>query len=180
MQASAIAPLGTSAVDLLIARVIQREAGFVNNSADRGGATNYGITIATLRAWRRTPVSVEDVQNLTVEEAETIYKTEYFTSTGFDQVPDPQLLELLFDFGVNSGVPAASKALQRAIGVKDDGAIGPISLAALKAVNNTAALFYRMKCERYELLLRFIGSDAEEAAFAIGWSNRLDQFEHPL
>ena len=79
-----------------------------------------------------------------------------------------------------SAVPAASKALQRAIGVKDDGAIGPISLAALKAVNNTAALFYRVKCERYELLLRFIGSDAEEAAFAIGWSNRLDQFEHPL
>jgi lysozyme family protein len=177
---SITAPLGTSAVDLLIGRVVQREAGFVNNPADRGGATNYGITIGTLRDWRRAPVGVEDVRNLTIEEAEHIYKTNYFTATGFDQVSDPQLQELLFDFAVNSGVGAASKALQRSIGVKDDGAIGPITLAALKAVTNMAALFYRVKCERYELLLRFIGSDAEEGAFAIGWANRQDQFEHQL
>ena len=38
-------------------------------------------------------------------------------------------------------------------------------------------LFYRVKCERNELLQRFIGSDAQEAAFVIGWSDWLDQFE---
>ncbi len=161
----------------LIDRVIAREGGFSDNSADAGGATNWGITISTLRDWRRAPVSVDDVRNLTVDEAKQIYRSRFFVASGFDQVKDPQLLELLFDYAVNSGVYTATRSLQRCIGVKDDGMFGPISAAALARVNNYAALFYRIKCDRYELLLRYIGYDSAQAAFAIGWANRLDQFE---
>ncbi len=160
--------------------MIAREGGFVDRPTDNGSATKYGITIGTLRDWRRVPVSREDVQNLTIQEAADIYKTNYFTASGFDQVPDAKVQEFLFDFGVNSGVGTATRALQRCIGVKDDGAMGPISFAALKAVTNLEALFYRLKCERYELLLRFIGSDSRQSEYAIGWSNRLDNFEEKI
>jgi lysozyme family protein len=170
----------SDATDALIDRIIQREGGFVDNPNDRGGATKYGITIGTLRDWRCAPVGRADIETLTVGEARLIYRTNYFTASGFDQIPDPQLQEFLFDFAVNSGVAAATRALQRSIGVRDDGAFGPASLAALKAITNWGMLFYRMKCERYELLLRFIGSDAQEAVFATGWSNRLDQFEERI
>ena len=164
----------------LIDRVIAREGGFSDNAADAGGATNWGITISTLRDWRREPVSVDDVRNLTVDEAKQIYRSRFFVASGFDQVKDPQLLELLFDFAVNSGVYTATRALQRCIGVKDDGAFGPLSAAALRATNNYAALFYKIKCERYELLLRYIGFDHAQAIFATGWSNRLDQFDEKI
>lgn len=164
-------------IDELISGVIVREGGFVNHPSDRGGATKYGITIGALRDWRRAPVSREDVANLTEDEARKIYRSKYFSSTGFDNIPNPTLLEFMFDFAVHSGPAAATRALQRAIGAKDDGVMGPVSLAALAKVTNWGMLFYRVKCERYELLLRFTGADHAQADFAVGWSNRLDHFE---
>ena len=170
----------TDTVSALIDRVIAREGGFVNDGTDSGGATNFGITIGTLQAWRRRPTSVEDVRNLTVEEAREIYRTQYFVATGFDQVKDAKVQEFLFDFAVNSGERAAIRALQRCIGTPDDGAFGPKSSAALAGINNLGMLFYKLKCERYELLLRYVGSDPRQAIFANGWSNRLDQFEEKV
>ena len=167
-------------VTALINRVITREGGFSNDPSDAGGATNFGITIGTLQAWRRHPTSVEDVRNLTIEEARDIYRSQYFVATGFDQIKDPQIQEFMFDFAVNSGERAAVRALQRSIGVKDDGAFGPISAAALRSINNLGMLFYKLKCERYELLLRYIGNDPRQAIYANGWSNRLDQFEEKV
>lgn len=169
-----------STSDDLITKIIAREGGFVNHPMDRGGATCWGITIATLRDWRRKPVGIADVQSLSQDEAREIYRVKYFQASGFDQIPDAMTVEFLFDFAVNSGVVAATRALQRAVGTPDDGVIGPKSIAAIKAVTNWGMLFYRTKCERYELLLRYVGSDAEQAAFAIGWSNRLDQFEEKV
>ena len=180
MQASPTVPIDTSAVDALIARVIQREGGFVDNPADRGGATCWGITIVTLREWRRTPISLADMENLTVEEAEQIYKTKYFTAAGFDRVADPELQEFLFDFAVNSGVEAASEALQSAIGADPDGVLGELSFAALAAVTNYAALFYAVKSKRYELLMGFIGAHHEQSVFATGWKNRIQPFQKKL
>lgn len=167
----------SDAIDDLISRVIQREGGFVNNPADAGGATKYGITKATLTGWRKSYVSDSDVEAMTEEEARAIYRAVYFDRPGFGAITYPPLLEFLFDFGVNSGPAAATKALQAALGVDADGVFGPISRAALGRCTNLQALFYRLKCERYELLLRFIGRDPAQAQFAAGWANRLDQFE---
>ena len=169
-----------SSIDQLIDNVIAREGGYVNNSADAGGPTKYGITLATLHDWRKTPVGASDVANMTMDEARAIYKANYFTKPGLDAVTDPQIQEFLFDYGINSGPGAAVKALQTAIGVPADGGFGPVSRAALAKINNMQALFYRLKAERYELLLRYIGRDPRQAVFATGWANRLDQFEEKL
>ena len=166
-----------SPINALIERLIAREGGFVDNPSDRGGATCWGVTIGQLRDWRRTPVSREDVQNLTREEAASIYRTVYFTAPGFDHVQDPRLQELLFDYGVNSGPGAATRALQTALGVTADGVAGPITLGALAKYDNPERLYWRVLCRRYNALLRYIGSDAEQAQFAAGWANRLETFE---
>jgi len=176
----------SDAIEDLITRVIQREGGYVDNAADAGGPTKYGITLATLHDWRKAPVSAYDVQQLTELEARRIYRANYFTRTGFDAVKDPQLLEFVFDYGVNSGTGAPASALQAVLkreGLYDgaiDGQIGPKSREALAKVTNWPALFYAVKCERYELLLRYIGRRPDQAQFAIGWANRLDQFEERM
>lgn len=167
-------------IDDLIKRVIEREGGYVDHPADRGGPTKYGITLATLHEWREVPVGASDVQALTMEEAAIIYKSRYFMKPGLDAVTDPEVQELLFDYAVNSGPGAAVRALQTAIGVTADGSFGPVSKAALAQIINMPALFYRLKAERYESLLRYIGRDPSQAVFAAGWSNRLDQFEDKL
>jgi len=164
----------------IIDEVIARESGFTNDGIDAGGATKFGITIGTLQEWRRKPTCVDDVRNLTIDEAREIYRTRYFFATGFDQIKDPQIQRFCFDFAVNSGERTAVMALQRCIGVKADGAFGPISSAALKAINNLGMLFYALKAERYEVLLRYIGVDPRQAIYANGWSNRLDQFEEKI
>lgn len=164
----------------LIDALIVREGGYSDDPNDRGGPTKFGITLATLHAWRGTPVSAADVAALSSAEAAQIYAKKYFFDPGFDAVPDPALQEFLFDFGVNSGQVTAVMALQHVIGVLPDGAFGPISRKALAAITNTAALFFAVKCERYELLLRDVGRTPSDASYAIGWSNRLDQFPGSL
>lgn len=168
-------------VDALIDRLLVREGGYVNHSADRGGPTNFGVTQATLSAWRERPVTAADVQAMGKDEARAIYRDRYFIKPGFDAVQDPELQELLFDYAVNSGPGAAAKGLQAALKAMGlyageiDGGIGPQTKAAVRSCNNIPELYYRTKCERYELFLRFIGHDPAQAVFATGWANRMDE-----
>lgn len=176
----------TSRLSDLVNALILREGGYVNDPDDRGGPTKYGITLATLQAWRGRPVSPADVEALTTTEASAIYAAQYFTRPGFDAVPDPMLQEFLFDFAVNSGPGTAVKALQTVLKQsgtytdKIDGDFGPKSRAALAKINNQPALFFAVKCERYELLLRDVGSRAVDSKYAAGWANRLDGFNEPV
>lgn len=163
----------------LIEGIVQREGGFVDNPNDRGGPTKYGITIATLASWRGAPVSVDDVRYLTVAEAAAIYEKRYILDPGLDAVRDPELRELLVDFGVLSGPKRAVIGLQKALGFPDaqcDGLFGPASRAALAAAEKDPALYYKVKCERLEQLVRIL-ANSSQSVFAIGWANRLDHFE---
>ncbi|MDU6240386.1 MAG: glycosyl hydrolase 108 family protein, partial [Bradyrhizobium sp.] len=43
------------------------EGGYTNHPADRGGPTNMGITLETLRAWRHNDaLTAEDVKQLSI------------------------------------------------------------------------------------------------------------------
>lgn len=163
----------SDAIDNLITHVIEREGGYVNHAADRGGPTNWGITQGTLTAWRGHPVSAADVQALTQDEARKIYRANYFR--GLEDVTDPKVLEFLFDYAVNSGTSRAVTALQKVLGVTADGAWGPKSKAALAAVDQ-AKLYWPLVCERLDFYLRIIGRDPSQAVFAAGWANRIVPF----
>jgi len=113
-------------IPALLTGILQREGGFRDKPGDRGGPTNYGITLATLAAWRRQPISQltsDDVRRLTTFEAKAIYAARYIAP--FEPVPYPPLREQLIDFGVNSGVPRAVRWLQRILGLPADGILGP-------------------------------------------------------
>ena len=110
--------------------VLASEGGYVNHPRDPGKATNMGITIATLRAWRGTTVTNKDVRNLTQAEALAIYKAQYWDTVRADQLP-LGLDYLTFDYGVNSGPARAIKDLQRTVGADADGVIGQKTLDAI-------------------------------------------------
>jgi lysozyme family protein len=170
-------------IETLIDHVIELEGrDYTNDPDDSGGPTKFGITLAALEDWRRAwgRLRPEDVEKLTEAEARLIYRTKYFVSTGFDQIKDPMLQKFLFDYGINSGPSAAVKSLQTVLGVNADGDFGPASRGALARVTNKEALFFAVKCERYELMLRSIGNKPANSKFAAGWSNRLDQFNEAI
>jgi lysozyme family protein len=86
-----------------INKTLSHEGGFVNDPKDSGGATNFGITQATLTAWRKKPVTVADVKNMTRAEAVRIYKHEYWFKNSLDQVVSHVVAEEIFDSAVNTG-----------------------------------------------------------------------------
>ncbi|MBJ8441026.1 glycoside hydrolase family 108 protein [Acinetobacter junii] len=129
-------------IEQYLDELIKREGGYVNNPADRGGATKYGITEAVARAsgfkghMRDLPLSV----------AKDIYRKQYWTSPRFDQVNviSAAVAEELLDTGVNCGTGFAKPLLQRALNLLNnqgksgwsdlviDGVYGSSTLNALK------------------------------------------------
>lgn len=115
--------------------VLKHEGGFVDDPDDRGGATNMGITQATLAKYRGRPVSVRDVKALTQTEAAGIYKARYWDAMSLDLILSQSLAEAVMDFGVNAGIKTAAKALQQSLNwvrgaetLAKDGVIGPRTL----------------------------------------------------
>jgi hypothetical protein len=162
-------PRGDARFLTCLATVLRHEGGFVNDPQDPGGATNLGITAATLAAWRGAPVTAEEVRALTEEEAREIYRARYWNRLRCDDLPAGLDLQV-FDIGVNAGPGVAAKLLQRAVGVAADGAIGPVTLAAARAADARPAIdrMARLREEHYRGLSGF-------ARFGRGWLRRTDE-----
>jgi lysozyme family protein len=117
-----------------LALVLKSEGGFVNLKADPGGPTNRGITLANFRAYIKPNGTIEDLKNLTVEQAGVCYRRQYWDAICGAELPDG-VDYATFDFCVNSGPSRAAKYLQAVVGVVQDGRIGPATVkAALRAV----------------------------------------------
>jgi len=118
--------------------IVAREGGYVNDPGDPGGATNYGVTLGTMRALRLDVngdgcVDVADVKGLTRAEAVQIFIRHYYERPGLAALP-PEVQPSLFDMYVNSGANAV-KVLQRLLAASGhactaDGQIGPTTIAA--------------------------------------------------
>ena len=119
-------------IEEITQEIIKREGGFVNDPDDPGGATNYGVTIHTLRSLRGE-ATIEDVRKLTPKEAEEIYKKHYFYAPKIDKLPIP-IQSSVYDMQVNAGRNAI-KILQRLLAEFDekvtvDGSLGSQSFGA--------------------------------------------------
>jgi hypothetical protein len=127
--------LGSSRFDACMPFIFKAEGGYSDNPSDPGGPTNFGITLATLRAYESDPnLTADDVKKLTPAVAREIYRTAYWNRMQCGALPVGLDLEV-FDFGVNSGPAESVKTLQRLVGVTQDGSVGPITLAAVRQFN---------------------------------------------
>ena len=139
-------------------RVIGHEGGLVDDPADPGGLTKFGIS-------QRAYPGV-DIKALTVDDAKRLYKRDYWDRSMADQY-DGAIGFQLFDAAVNSGVPAAARMLQRAVGVQDDGVIGAKSVAAIRAMP-VAKVLLCFNAERLEYMTNAGGWPS----FGKGWARR--------
>ncbi len=122
-----------TAEDEIIAMILAHEGSiFTNDPADAGGPTRWGITQAVLANWRGRPVSIDEVRNLTRDEAEAIYRSLYIRP--FDILPQSPLRVNVIDMGVNAGIRRAAMLLQQMVGASVDGWIGGETLRKLQAM----------------------------------------------
>lgn len=158
----------------LIEDVITREGGYVDNAADGGGPTKYGITQATLAAWRKQSVTAQDVQALQMPEARLIYESQYLNGPGLYRITDPTLEGLLFDSAVQHGPETAVRWLQAAVSTPIDGVCGPVTAAAANA--DPARAYRQVLATRIRYYGAIIEHNHSQAEFAAGWANRVASF----
>jgi lysozyme family protein len=143
---------------------------FTNDPVDRGGPTKWGITQKAWADWRGHDVTAEDVEAITEPQARDFYEEGYVVSPRFHQLGD-QLTAMVVDCGVNHGVNQAAKWVQKAVGAKQDGVIGPKTIAAVQA-DNPIAVYLRVCASRNRLYGKIVGRDHTQAKFISGWNNR--------
>jgi lysozyme family protein len=178
-------------VDQLIDALIDREGGYVNHPADRGGPTCFGITEAVARAHGFRGAMREFPR----DEAAEIYRRLYWLRPRFDQVAkrSARVAAELFDTGVNMGPAVAANFLQRALTAlnrngKDfadlvpDGRIGDITLAALDAFlavrgnSGETILLRALEALQGERYLRLAERRPANEVFLYGWlANRIGE-----
>lgn len=95
--------------------------------------SQHGVTAQTLATFRGCPVEsiTREVMNaLTLDEAAQIAVSRYYRQPGFARLPWDAVVASVVDFAWNAGPRQAILLLQRAIGVADDGVIGPHTVRA--------------------------------------------------
>ncbi|SEM13878.1 Predicted Peptidoglycan domain-containing protein [Roseovarius tolerans] len=183
-------------IEQIAEEIVAREGGFVNDPDDPGGATNFGVTIHTMRRLgldldRDGDVDVGDVRSLSRGQAVAIFIDHYYQRPGIAGLPEA-LRASVFDMYVNAGANAV-KILQRLLremgeAVDVDGVIGPQTQAAAaraaQAAPDHIADAYGIARRNYYLAL----ADARPASrkFARtrsggkgGWIRRAEEFIAP-
>ena len=147
--------------------VLEDEGGFSNHPKDPGGATMKGVTLDTYRSYKQNQhLTAEDLKKITGEELRDIYRRRYWDAIRGDDLPSG-VDYCVFDCAVNSGPGRAAKMLQEVVGVKPDGGIGPITLAAVKSVDPIVLI------NKYaEKRLAFWQSLPTFDTFGKGWTRR--------
>ena len=149
--------------------ILKHEGGYVNHPKDPGGRTNLGVTQKVWEEWVGHPVGEKEMRELTPGTVAPMYKKKYWDAVKADELPTG-LDYLMFDFAINAGPGRAAKTMQKAIGTTPDGAIGPKTMAALKAAD-PADLIAKFSMEKelfYKALPTF-------ATFGKGWLRRVDE-----
>lgn len=146
-------------------RLIGYEGGYVNDPRDPGGETNWGITKRTAQANGYTG----NMKTMTRQQAYEIYYRAFWLRYNCEQMPDAVAYQF-FDAAVNHGFGNASRMLQRAVGVLDDGIIGKYSLEAINR-NPISDTLMVLNGERLNFYIRLKNFDR----YGKGWVNRVAQ-----
>jgi len=139
----------------------RNEGGYAFNKADSGGETYAGIARnywPKWEGWEHIDGYKDDYKSLypkgdakytlarwinnsakvatepVIDLVSKFYKQNFWDVNKLDQINDQQIANTVYDFGVNSGTPRAAKFLQQALGLEQDGKIGPKTLAAVNSI----------------------------------------------
>ncbi|RYY25221.1 MAG: hypothetical protein EOP62_14260 [Sphingomonadales bacterium] len=188
-------------------RVAAFEGGFSNDPIDRGGATNHGISLRFLLAEGKIDldedgiadfdldmdgdIDVADIRKLQPIDAQILFQRCFWNRLGCGDYPAP-LGEAMFDQGVNGGLGAARKLLQRAINsasaaclaskpspLSVDGDIGEATRERLARILNTpcCGMPLLIECYREEAADRYraiVARIPSQAKYLKGWLRRAE------
>jgi lysozyme family protein len=150
-----------SSFDDAFTALIGNEGGYVNNPADPGGETMWGVTARVARAKGYTGA----MRDLPLATAKAIAKGEYWDPLCLDQF-DTHIAFQMFDANYNGGQTV--RWAQQASGVAVDGKMGPDTIAAIQAADP------QVFCLRFlAYRLKYLNGLKTWPTFSRGWSTRI-------
>jgi lysozyme family protein len=172
-----------STFELAIPVILKHEGGWVNNPADPGGETNFGISMLMVKREGMTPAQLGipdfnpgSMKLMKVEAAKDIYRKLFWDKPGYDRINDQLVATKIFDCAVNCGPGRAHKMAQKAAnrlgaGLGVDGNLGPLSIAAINACDPAQFL----QAMAAEMLLYYQGIVAKNPSLGVflkNWTHR--------
>jgi lysozyme family protein len=152
-----------------IKQVLANEGGYVNDPADPGGETKFGIT--------KKSYPTLDIKQLTEQQASNIYYLDYWNPL-YDLIESNKLSYRLFDVGINIGKKKAVEILQTLLvehgaQITVDGKFGQKTLDACNANSVLIYPLYVKKLEEYYKGLTIKNPNLTK--FLNGWLKRLNK-----
>ena len=162
---------------LAFEHLLESEGGFTDDPLDNGnklpdgrlGCTNLGITQAVWEQHVKRQVTHEEMKALTPDDVNPLYKKQYWDSVRGDDLP-LGIDYLVFDMAVNSGPGRAVMTLQKCVGAKPDGVIGPATLSAVSNAN-----LDKLIDDYTAARLEFMKSLPSWGRFGVGWERRVKE-----
>lgn len=152
-------------------RVIGHEGRFQDLPNDRGNWTGGKVGSGTLKGTKFGISAMtyphEDIEGMTEERAKQIYYKDWWVKLGMDQFK-PALSYQMFDAAINHGMSNATKMLQRAVGVPDDGIIGRVTRRGIDIMTLDDVLMCFL-AERLDFMT-YVGT---WQTFGKGWARRI-------
>lgn len=145
---------------------------FTNHPRDRGGPTMMGVTQVVYDGWRDgNGWPRQSVQFITDDEVRALYRAHYWDLVRGDELPRG-VDQVTMDYGVNSGCGKVTKVIQALLGVRVDGAMGAVTLNAIRRAD-PVKLVRAILDERRQYVRGLSNYDA----FGKGWEIRIDREE---
>lgn len=165
-------------IKILAPFILSFEGGYSNHPADRGGATNKGVTI---EVWKRQgydkdgdgDIDVADLKLITDKDAtDRIMKPHYWNRWKADRIKSQSVANIVVDWVWGSGKHGITK-VQKLLGVTADGVVGEKTITALNA-REPKLLFAEIKRERVKFIEGICRNNPTQTVFLKGWMRRLN------
>jgi lysozyme family protein len=154
--------------------MLKSEGGFSDDTRDNGnklpdgrpGSTMLGVTQYNWEHWTGHQVTHEQMRKLTPADVKPFYKKKFWDACRCNDMPQG-IDYLVFDFAVNAGVGRSAKTLQSVVDATPDGAIGPLTLAAV-AKQSEIELIDNFSAAKLDFYLSL-----NNPTYEAGWINRI-------
>jgi lysozyme family protein len=162
-------------IDNVLNGIITSEGGFVDDPTDHGGATNYGITLNTLRAQDGYEgATIDTIKSLDVEVAKLIYTQTYVKP--YVILSNPIVFKFIVNSAVQHGLSGANRIIQRALGLRIDGVLGKETQGKLLCNEASPTQFLsNLVAARLRYYTAIVDRDPAQSKFMKGWANRVAQ-----
>jgi uncharacterized protein (TIGR02594 family) len=166
----------------ILPHILKVEGGFVHHVNDRGGATNYGITLDTYSAHLGRPATVNELKAISMAEVEQIYNKRYYGAMGLDRLKSGKVALAMMDQGVNRGTRRVVRQAQLVANeefgqnLAVDGINGPKTSGAINSLPEMdfSREFLQSSMHSY---VDIVKRRNDQMVFLSGWVNRVQHVE---